>query len=88
MSDIGIQIIGDRILAIPIKVEKKGIILIEDEKPREDIVKVVAVSTTSPVKVGDRVLISGAWHQKINVNEQDLMVVFNQDILGVMSEKV
>ena len=87
---IGIKVVGDRVLAtaIPKQEQKKGILILEDVKPNEDIVRVVAIAQDSPVSIGDKIVIGGSWHQKINYNDQELIVVNRQDILGVIDETV
>jgi chaperonin GroES len=94
---MNVKPLGDRVLVHPIEQDevKKGGIIIPDtakEKPQEG--KVVALGTGKrdddgklipfEVKVGDRVLISKYGGTEIKIDGKDLLIMREEDILGII----
>src|SRR6478736_8708289 len=95
---INVKPLGDRVLIQPLeeKEVKKGDIIIPDtakEKPQEGTV--VAVGTGKlddngkkiefTVKVGDKVLISKYGGTEIKVDGQEVLIISESDILGIVA---
>jgi len=94
---MNVKPLGDRVLVHPIEQDevKKGGIIIPDtakEKPQEG--KVVAIGTGKrddngklipfEVKKGDRVLISKYGGTEIKIDGKELLIMREDDILGVI----
>ena len=98
MANVKIKPIGDRVLVehIEEKEQVRGGIIIPDsakEKPQE--AKVIALGTGKKtddgkviafeVKAGDRVLISKYGGTEVKLGDQTLIIVNEDDILGVIA---
>ena len=95
---IAIRPLGDRLLVQRIEAEDKtagGILLPESakEKPKEGVIKAVGDGKlldngergSFQVKPGDRVLFSSYAGTEVKVEGEDLIIMKESDVLGVLS---
>ena len=101
MANPNFRPLGDRVLVQPIEegeVKKGGIIIPDSAKEKPQEAKVVALGTGKAddegkkqpfeVKVGDRVLF-GKWSgTEVKVDGQDLLIMKESDIMGVLEGAV
>ena len=95
MSFDNIRLLGNRVLIRPEKMEesKGGIILSKTTQLPRGEVLAVGPGVYMPdgkfvetvVKVGDTVMYTEASAQQIEVNDEDVMLVFEHDINGIVS---
>lgn len=92
-----IKPLGNRVLIKRSKAEtSKGGILLPDsaqEKPKEGIVMAIGPGKVDehgnkeqmPLKVGDRVLFSSYAGTEVKTNEEEMLILSIEDILGVLA---
>lgn len=84
---MNIKVIGKRVLAKEIKPTKKeGILIVPDAKKTEQLAIVTATGTECAdlIKIGDKILIRAVYIERVNPNDEELMLVPLSEIIGVI----
>jgi len=87
MTDFALKVTGKRIIAKEFPEEKKeGVLIIPKAKPSEIRLQVLSVGDEMNILPGQTILVKAGWMYKFNFNEQELVLVPFEEIIGVVNE--
>jgi co-chaperonin GroES (HSP10) len=90
MSNSTINVVGKRIIARENELEpekKSNLIIMTQTKPSEVVLEVVSVGDDIPIYPGQQILVKNGWMYKFKHNDEDLVLITLDDVIGIINEK-
>ena len=90
MSEFSLQVIGKKIIAKELNKEeekKTSLLIVTQTKPTELVLEIMSVGEDIPIEPGQRILAKNGWMYRFKHDDEDLVLVNLDDVIGIVNEK-